>query len=231
MSQFDLQTVDVDGAVRETAEGVDAHTREAFLRKAAIGGGTALTSGAIMSMLPAMADARPSKRQDIQILKFALTLEYLEAAFYKEAISKGALAEPVLQLAKLVNGHEQTHVSTLRQAIRSMGSKPQSEPDFDFRGTTENQDRFLSTSYVLENTGVRAYLGQASRLRSKALLNAAASIVTVESRHAAAFAAVINQTPFDEGDRSITPSGAFDRASSMGRILSNVRKLKFIKSS
>ncbi len=83
------------------------------------------------------------------------------------------------------------------------------QPSFDFQVTNKG-DKFVPTALVPENTGVRAYLGQAGRLKSGALL-AAASIVTVEARHAAAIAVLVNSNAFgDRGDDSITPYGAFD---------------------
>jgi len=226
---FQLSDVDVDGAIQETASKVDGETRAAFLRKAGVAGGATLGAGAFMGMLPELAAAAPSKKQDIEILRFALTLEYLEAAFYKEAIASGALSGPVRALAVKLNQDEQTHVSALRRTIKSLGGKALSSPKFDFQGTTKDQTKFVETSFVLENTGVRAYLGQAGRLKSKALLGAAASIATVEARHAGAIAVVLNKTPF-EGKFSISPSGSFDRASSMSIILKEVGKTKFIKS-
>jgi hypothetical protein len=131
-----------------------------------------------------------------------------------------------LELARLLADHEQTHVSALRRTIRQLGSKVPTSPEFDFKGTNKGA-QFIQTALVLENTGVRAYLGQAPRLQSKALLAAAASIVTVEARHAAAVAVLINESPFT-GEKSITPYGAFDRASSMKRILREVGATGFI---
>lgn len=228
MSEFELDAFDVDGAIREAADDVDHQTRAAFLGKAAVGGGAVLTSGAIMSMLPAVAAAAPSRRQDLSILNFALTLEYLEAAFYKEAVDSGALSGPVLELARLLNNDEQTHVTALRQTIRRFGARPISKPNFNFMDTNKEQGRFLETSFTLENTGVRAYVGQAPRIQSRQLLASAASIATVEGRHAAAVAVLIGRGPFG-GERSITPSGAFDRASSMSTIRRQVARTKFIQ--
>jgi hypothetical protein len=68
-------------------------------------------------------------------------------------------------------------------------------------------------------------------LKSKALLAAAASIVTVEARHASAVAALLGQTPFDAGTKSITPSGAFDKSSTMNATIAAVKKTGFITSS
>ena len=230
MSHIDLNDVDVDGAVREAEEAVAGDTRASFFKKAAITGGGVGSAALFTGMLPSVAQGAPSKRQDIAILNFALTLEYLEAAFYKEAVSSGGLTGQVLEAARLLNTDEQTHVTALRRTIRSLGSKVPSEPDFDFQGTNKG-DKFLPTALVLENTGVRAYLGQAGRLQSKALLAAAASIATVEARHAAAIALLQNPDAFKMGKRSISPSGSFDRASSMSKILGEVRETKFIRPS
>ena len=228
MTAFDLNTVDVDGAIRENEAAVAGDTRSAFFRKAAVGGGAVLTSGAIMGMLPELAAARPSKKQDLQILNYALTLEYLEAAFYKEAAATGGLSGPLLEFARLVNDHEQTHVVALRKTIKALGGRPVKSPKFDFQGTNKG-DKFAGTAFVLENTGVRAYLGQATRIKQRPILAAAASIVTVEARHAAAIAVLINSAQLS-GENGITPYGAFDKKSSMKRILGEVGSTGFIVS-
>jgi hypothetical protein len=226
---FDLASVDVDGAIRETEQHVAGDTRAAFFRKAAIGGGTLLTSGAIMGMLPELAAARPSAKQDLAILNYALTLEYLEAAFYKEAVDhSNVFRSDVKDFAALVADHEATHVQALRKTIKSLGGKIVKRPTFDFKGTPDKEDTFLATSFVLENTGVHAYLGQAGNLKSKALLGAAASIVTIEARHAAAVAVLLGDKPFKVGKHSITPNGGFDTALSKKTILNAVGRTGFI---
>ncbi|MDQ3739551.1 MAG: ferritin-like domain-containing protein [Actinomycetota bacterium] len=231
MTQFDLNAVDTDGAVRQAEEAVASDTRAAFFRKAAVTGGALGSAAFFTGMLPGIADAKPSKRQDIAILKYALTLEYLEAEFYEEAVRDGGLSGPALDAARLIADHEATHVTALRQTLRKLGAKVPAKPTFDFQGTNKGS-KFVPTALVLENTGVRAYLGQAGRLKSGALLAAAASIVTVEARHAAAIAVLVNDNAFgDRGDNSITPYGAFDRASSMKRILREVGDTGFIQGS
>jgi rubrerythrin len=229
---FNLSDIDVDGAIEETASHVDGDTRAAFLRKAGVAGGATLSAGAFMSMLPEMASAAPSKKQDLQILNFALTLEFLEAAFYKKATASGALSGMVQDLAVKLNIDEQTHVKTLRSVIKSLGGKPVKEPTFDFKGTTDDQTKFIATSFVLENTGVHAYLGQAGRLKSKTLLGAAASILTVEARHAGAIAVILNSNPFgttkETRKMSISPNGSFDTPRTKAQILSAVKKTGFI---
>ncbi len=227
MSTLDIPAVDADGAIQEAEAVVAGDTRAAFFRKAALGGGAVLGSGAFLGMLPELAAARPSKAQDLKILNYALTLEYLEAAFYKGAIRSGAIGGDALEFARLVFDHETTHVTALRKTIKSLGGKPVKSPTFDFKGSNGDQATFLATAFVLENTGVRAYLGQAGRLKSKALLGAAASIVTVEARHAGAVAVLLAQSPY-AGEKSITPSGAFDRSASMRKILNEVGSTGFI---
>ena len=228
MSDLNLDVVDVDGAVREAEEAVAGDTRAAFFKKAAVTGGAVGGAALFSGMLPAIAQGKPGKKQDLAILKYALTLEYLEAAFYKEAAREGGLSGQSLQAARMLNTDEQAHVTALRQTIRSLGSKVPTSPSFDFRGTNKG-DQFLPTAFALENTGVRAYLGQAGRLKSKALLAAAASIVTIEARHSAAIALLLNPDAFVTGSKSISPSGPFDRASSMKKILGEVGELNFIQ--
>jgi hypothetical protein len=224
---FDLATVDVDGAIREHEEAVAGDTRAAFFRKAAIGGGTVLASGTFLGMLPELAAAKPSKKQDLKILNYALTLEYLEAAFYKGAVDSGAIKGDELAFATLVAAHEATHVKALKATIKSLHGKPVASPTFDFKGTNTDKKTFIPTAFVLENTGVHAYLGQAGRLKSKALLAAAASIVTVEARHASAAAILQGNSPYS-GSASFTAVGAFDTARSMKQILTAVGATGFI---
>lgn len=216
-----IETLDVDGAVREAEEAVMGDTRASFFRKAAVGGGAVLTSGAIMGMLPELASARPSKKQDIAILNFAYTLELLESDFYDRSIASNALMGDTLAFAQLVAKHEAVHVKTLKKTIKALGGKPVPTPKFDFGDATSNESKFQMLSFTLENTGVHAYLGQAGKLKSKALLAAAASIVTIEARHAAAIATIIAQNPFQDKnkDTGVTPDGAFDTPLSKGKVL------------
>ena len=230
MSLPNIETLDVDGAIRETEAAVAGDTRASFFRKAAVGGGAVLTSGAFMGMLPEMAAARPSKKQDLAILNFALTLEFLEAEFYKEAVKAKGVTGDAKQFAEIVAEHETTHVVALQKTIKSLGGNPVNKPKFDFKGTNKEQKSFIDTALVLENTGVHAYLGQAGKLQSKALLAAAASIVTVEARHAAAIAVIKDNKPYSDGTKtSITPDGAFDVGFSKKKILRAVNGTGFIK--
>jgi hypothetical protein len=187
-----VEALDVDGALREAEAEVAGDTRAELFRKAAIGGGSLIGGGILLNGLaaPALA-ARPSKKQDVKILNYALTLEYLEAAFYSEAVSKGAISGHAMEAAKIVRDHELAHVKALKSVLGKAAVK---KPKFDFMNTTGDQKTFLATAVALEDTGVAAYAGQGPRVSQKAVVQAALSIHSVEARHAAHFRALAGKT-------------------------------------
>jgi Ferritin-like domain len=173
---FDIDAFDRDGALRETADRLPRETRKDFL-VATLGGGAALA---------ALVFAEPGKAQskgDVAILNYALTLEYLQAAFYTEAERRNALRTRLArQTTRVLGSVERAHVKALQDALGPAAGK---RPSFDFRGTTEDEDAFIKTAVAFEDLGTAAYKGQAHRLESPALLAAAVSIHSVEARHAA----------------------------------------------
>lgn len=218
-----LETLDRDGALRETADAVAGDTRAELFRKAGVAGGSLLASGVLFGGLPALASAaKPSKRQDVAILNYALTLEYLEAAFYAEAVARGRFAGEVGAFAKLVAAHEAAHVAYLRRALGRAAVK---SPRFDFKDTTTDETKFKTTAFALENTGVKAYAGQATHIKQAAVVAAAVSILTIEARHAAAIAAILGRIPGRDG---VTPDGAFDTALGRRAILRAVGQTGFL---
>lgn len=128
------------------------------------------------------------------VLNFALTLEYLESEFYKHAVATSGLI-PSADLAGItsIRDHEVAHVAFLRTAIQQLGGTPVSftYSNFDYTAhgayptVFSNYDTFLAVSQAFEDTGVRAYKGQAGNLISnKTILTAALQIHSVEARHA-----------------------------------------------
>jgi hypothetical protein len=225
MTHINLEAVDTDGAIRQAAEEVSGDTRLSFLRKAGVAGGAAVGGGAILGGLisPALASAAgrpPTKfgKGDIGILNFALTLEYLERAFYNRATAMGKITDPKTRaFLEITTRDERAHVAFLKEAL---GRKAVKEPRFDFYGIPGDPEKFRATAYVLENTGVHAYLGQAGNIHTPAYLFAAASIVTIEARHSGAIASII--------DESISPNGSFDNGYSADRVLKAVKATGFI---
>jgi rubrerythrin len=125
-----------------------------------------------------------SEGGDVGILNFALTLEYLESAFYKEAKTRAKASGDLKSLIELVGRDEDEHVGALTETIKKLGGKPVAEPKFDF--PYSNTAGFLKLAQAFEDTGVSAYNGAAPQIKSKEVLEAAGSIVQVEARHAAA---------------------------------------------
>jgi Ferritin-like domain len=121
---------------------------------------------------------------DVGILNFALTLEYLESTFYREAKTRAKASGDLKSLIDQLAGDEQQHVEALTASIKQLGGKPAAEPKFDF--PYSDTAGFLKLAQTFEDTGVSAYNGAAPSIKSKEVLGAAGSIVQVEARHAAA---------------------------------------------
>jgi rubrerythrin len=136
---------------------------------------------------------------DVGIVRYALTLEYIESAFYAAAIASGKLKGKALDLARKFGEQENEHVKTLEAAVGKLGSQPPAKPKTAFPLAT--QASILAFASELENLGAAAYLGQADRIQSKELLASALAIHSVEGRHAADLALLLGKDP--------TPNGAF----------------------
>ena len=189
-------------------QGRERSTRRHVLGRGALAG-AALAGGAAIfgpSVRPAGA-AAPSAAQDRKIFNFALLLEYLQAAFYSEAVDHGALRGEVRDFAEIVAGHEQAHVTYLRNAL---GSHARARPAFTFGDATRKEGKFLQAAVLLENTGVAAYNGQAPNLTKKAL-SAAAEIVSVEGRHAAWISDLAGKAPAPRAADPGAPAAAVVR--------------------
>ncbi len=221
-----LEDVDRDGAVQEAAEQVDSKTRAAFLRKAGIGAGTVIGGGALMGALPSLASAASVPASDIAILNFALTLEYLEAEFYKQAKANnvGNGQQDLTAFINVVARHEAAHVAFLKGAL---GRKAVAKPTFDFKDAVTSQTKFAATAQVLEDTGVMAYLGQAANIKSKKILAAAGSILPVEARHAAWIRDINGGF---KGGAPLPAPAAFQGSKTKAQILAAVKGTGFIVS-
>ena len=121
---------------------------------------------------------------DIGIVNYALTLEYIEAAFYADVIKSGLFKGKDLALIKEIGQNENEHVTALTAAVKQAGAQPAPKPKTKF--PLESAQSVLELAATVENLGAAAYLGQAGAIKDKAILASALAIHTVEGRHAAA---------------------------------------------
>jgi rubrerythrin len=183
-------------------------TRAGLIAAAAGGGGAAA-----VLLAPGTS---ASAAQDVRVLNFALLLEEVEAAFYADALSRGALRGEVATYARTVAAHERQHVAFLRKAL---GAKARKRPRLDFRTATATQKRFIVAAVALEDNNVAAYNGQAANLSAGAL-EAAGKIVSVEARHAAWIRDIAGLPP---------AADATDAPRTEGEALAAVRQLGFLR--
>jgi Ferritin-like domain len=212
MTDLTLETLDRDGALQEATDRVWGGTRADLLGGAAVGGAALLAALA----LPTRAEAATAN--DVDILNYALTLEYLQASFYTETERVGALGGKAARATRVVGAVERAHVQALR---RVLGKAAVKRPFFNFQGTTEDQQKFLKTAVAFEDLAVAAYKGQAPLLDSKELLAAAVAIHSVEARHAAWMRHLFGIVP---------AARAFDEPFSKPKILRIVASTRFIAS-
>jgi len=194
-------------------------------RKRFLAGSAAALAGGAMMAVPGMAQAHttPEPPKDIDVLNYALTLEHLEYAFYRDGLEK--FGEREFENAKVFDGlgrylrnrayqnferirnHEKTHVETLKSVIESLGGKPVPEATYNFKETAfTSVAKFVSVAQFLENTGVTAYDGAIAHIEAAKLLTAGATIATVEARHASYLNLLNRDVPFPSAfDEPVAP--------------------------
>lgn len=161
----------------------------------------------------AAAPAGDDVKGDLDILNYALTLEYLETDFYDKVLDAGLFKGEQAELLKGFGESEQQHVDALKATIEKLGGTAVTAPATKFDLTDAKAVAELAA--VVENLGAAAYLDQAPKIRNAEVLAAALSIHSVEARHAATLNTLIG--------RSITPDGAFGKPASMDKVLAAVK--------
>lgn len=146
-----------------------------------------------LTVLTAMPKVAFSQSNDVMsVLKFALLLERLEFTYYDMGLNQGVVPTSANAVITEIRNNELAHVNLLKDTISSLGGDPGTAPALDFTagGTFpspfSSYPLFLALAQAFEDTGVKAYKGQAPNLKSNdALLTVALQIHSVEARHAA----------------------------------------------
>jgi rubrerythrin len=149
---------------------------------------------------------------DVGILNYALTLEYLETAFYADVVKSGLFKGSDLATIRKFGQEEAEHVEALTQAVKQLGGKPAPEPKTEF--PLKSAKSVLELAGTVENLGAAAYLGQAANIESPEVLASALAIHSVEGRHAAALNTLLGE--------SVTPDGAFAVPADVPTVLKSV---------
>ena len=154
---------------------------------------------------------------DVDVLNYALTLEHLEYAFYRDGIGNftfgnDPFGQSIDTNLAVIRDHEGAHVTALTDTIVSLGGTPVAEATYDF-GYGTDPVAFLATAAALENTGVSAYDGAAQYIQTADLLPVAGGIVAVEARHASYLNLVNGTEPFPASfETPLTPAEVLDIA-------------------
>jgi hypothetical protein len=215
MSNTQLTHSDGSGLANPELAALEVHgmTRGSFILRGALAAGAFYGTAAVTPFVSqALAETGGG---DVDILNFALTLEYLEADFYTVKGKSLNLSGHAKAYASQFGAEESEHVSALAAAIKQLGGTPVKKPQFVFPVTSESS--FLALASVLENTGVGAYNGAAPSIKSKDVLAAAGSIVQIEARHAAAIDLLIGKSP--------TPTKGFDSPLTKAQVLAKAGPL------
>ncbi|REA59070.1 ferritin-like domain-containing protein [Dyadobacter luteus] len=192
----DLQKIDGDAVGR-----LEHASRRYFMNRV---GSTLAAAAAPMAFATIVNKAYGQTAAAVDVLKFALTLEYLEDAFYKEGLkASGLIPDKYKASIAQIGKHESQHVAYLVKAVGAMNL----QFDWTYGGklsdTFSNFKTFITVATALEDTGVRAYKGQAGALmKDPGILKVALQVHSVEARHAAQVRrifAVENSSPGTKG--------------------------------
>ena len=201
----------------EVGERINASWRAAFAKYGELVLiGSAPTLLAMASTEAFAAEGLP--QQVVDVLNYALSLEYFEATFYKTANgTEGLIPAKYQGLFGEIGQHENAHVALLSSVLGPAAVKA---PKFDFTAGGKYSDvfsnfqTFSTLSSTIEDTGVAAFKGQLGNLAGTTVLATALQIHSVEARHAGSVRVLVGKPGSD---------GAFDKPLTKSEVLEAVK--------
>ena len=220
MTNISIDQLDTSGDLRQAADDAGAWdpsgTRRDMLKRAGIGGAAVFGASALLSPLDAMAAATASQKgayaragsrsirrrsrataNDVKIGNYALTLEYLEAAFYAAAVKANFPDPDIAAAARTLAAHEQAHVDALKKVLGRAAVKAPTVNTATVAKLLADQSTFIKTAAAIEPVGTAAYAGAGPYINNLAIVKAALSIHSVEANHAAYTAALVRLKGID----------------------------------
>jgi hypothetical protein len=213
MTDLTLGAVDRDGALTEVVGELCGSTRADFLRGAALGGAAML--GALA------APAAAAELTDLQILRFGLRFEQLQATFYTQTEELGVIGTmraAKQTWAKTLGAHERAHVKIIKSVL---GPKAEPAPAFDFGDANETDANFTKTAVAMEDLTVALLGGVTPKIHNRELTAALFGLLTVEARHAAWARNIIGANPAPD---------SFDEAKELPAVQVALKRTRFIVS-
>lgn len=219
MTRIDIEKLDAAGDIRTIADEAGAldptgSTRRGLMRNGVMTAGTFAAGSALLGFLDpieALAAAKSSQKgaystklsrvkrtakaptkNDVVIANYALTLEYIEAAFYAAAVDKNYPDSEINAAANLLAEHEAAHVKALKKVLGKAAVKA---PKLDMdavESVLKDQETFITTAAGIEPVGTAAYAGAGPYLSYLPVVQAALAIHSVEARHAAYTAEIVS---------------------------------------
>jgi len=249
MTNIRIEDLDPSGDLRQSADDAGAWdptgTRRNLLRQAGIGGAAVFGVGALLSPMDAFASASASQKgaystsgskslrrgkanaNDVKIGNYALTLEYLEAAFYAGAVAANYPDPDIAAAAKTIAAHEAAHVAALKKVLGSAAVKAPTVNTDTVAKLLADQNTFITTAASIEPVGTAAYAGAGPYINNLAIVKAALAIHSVEANHAAYTAAIVK---FKGIDASADPiPNSFNPAFSFAKTIKTVSSLNLVK--
>lgn len=206
----------------EPEESKSGGTTRAGLFKMIAAGGAGAVGLTLLTDRSAFAAAatKPSTKTDVAILQYALTLEYLGASFYADALKSANLSGEAKTIATTFEQHELAHVAFVKKTLTSLGATPHAEEKFSFGPATKSRQAFLETSAVIEEMCVETLNGAGTLVTTPVLIGAS-ELVSVEARQASWVRAVLgrNAAPY-KFNPFLTPAQSQARLNRLGFVKS-----------